>query len=160
MQTNPNWTCSDEVPTLPEVLKLLSFNIQVGINTQRYHHYLTRGWQHLLPHARRQQTLAQIAQLISEFDVVALQEVDRGGLRSGVINHVEHLAGESQFPYYDKQPNGNPGRFAQPANGSLIRYQPLLAGDHKRPGMLTGRGASRTSFCQGPDSLRVVMMHL
>src|SRR5690606_39819316 len=54
MQTNPNWTCSDEVPTLPEVLKLLSFNIQVGINTQRYHHYLTRGWQHLLPHARRQ----------------------------------------------------------------------------------------------------------
>lgn len=79
MQTNPNWTCSDEVPTLPEVLKLLSFNIQVGINTQRYHHYLTRGWQHLLPHARRQQTLAQIAQLISEFDVVALQEVDGRG---------------------------------------------------------------------------------
>ncbi len=34
-------------------LRLLSFNIQVGISTQRYHHYLTRGWQHLLPHAGR-----------------------------------------------------------------------------------------------------------
>ena len=30
-------------------LRLLSFNIQVGISTERYRHYLTRGWQHLLP---------------------------------------------------------------------------------------------------------------
>src|SRR5690606_9390306 len=154
------WTCSDEVPTLPEVLKLLSFNIQVGINTQRYHHYLTRGWQHLLPHAQRQQTLAQIAQLISEFDVVALQEVDGGSLRSGFINQVEHLARESQFPYWYQQLNRNLGRFAQHSNGFLSRYQPQLLEDHKLPGMLPGRGAILTSFGQGPDSLLVVMMHL
>ncbi|MDX1464752.1 MAG: EEP domain-containing protein, partial [Halomonas sp.] len=31
-------------------LKLLTFNLQVGIQTSAYHHYLTRSWQHLLPH--------------------------------------------------------------------------------------------------------------
>ena len=160
LQTNPNWACSDEVPVLPEVLKLLSFNIQVGINTQRYHHYLTRGWQHLLPHARRQQTLGQIAQLLSDFDVVALQEVDGGSIRSGFVNQVEHLARESQFPYWYQQLNRNLGRFAQHSNGFLSRYQPQLLEDHKLPGMLPGRGAILTSFGQGPDSLLVVMMHL
>ena len=34
-------------------LRLLSFNIQVGISTERYRHYLTRGWQHLLPQDRK-----------------------------------------------------------------------------------------------------------
>lgn len=160
LQTNPNWACSDEVPVLPEVLKLLSFNIQVGINTQRYHHYLTRGWQHLLPHARRQQTLSQIAQLLSDFDVVALQEVDGGSIRSGFVNQVEHLARESQFPFWYQQLNRNLGRFAQHSNGFLSRYQPQLLEDHKLPGMLPGRGAILTSFGQGPDSLLVVMMHL
>jgi len=160
MQTNPNWACSDDAPALPDVLRLLSFNIQVGINTQRYHHYLTRGWQHLLPHARRQQTLGQIAQLLNDFDVVALQEVDGGSLRSGFINQVEHLARESQFPYWYQQLNRNLGRFAQHSNGFLSRFQPQLLEDHKLPGMLPGRGAILTSFGQGPDSLLVVMMHL
>ena len=28
------------------LLRLLSFNIQVGISTERYRHYVTRGWKH------------------------------------------------------------------------------------------------------------------
>lgn len=160
LQTNPHWTCSDNLQPLPDVLRLLSFNIQVGINTQRYHHYVTRGWQHLLPHARRQRTLGQIAQVLNDFDVVALQEVDGGSLRSGYINQVEHLAWESQFPYWYQQLNRNLGRFAQHSNGFLSRYQPQLLEDHKLPGMLPGRGAILTSFGQGPDSLLIVMMHL
>ncbi|BBI54561.1 hypothetical protein HORIV_69820 [Vreelandella olivaria] len=38
-------------------LRLLTFNLQVGIQTSAYHHYLTRSWQHLLPHPRRQKRL-------------------------------------------------------------------------------------------------------
>src|SRR5690606_41071041 len=55
-------------------LRLLSFNIQVGITTQRYHHYLTRSWQHLLPHAGRGVNLRRIGELLADYDLVALQE--------------------------------------------------------------------------------------
>lgn len=155
---NPH--CIDTESSLPDVLRLLSFNIQVGINTQRYHHYLTRGWQHLLPHAGRQQTLSLIAQLLHGFDLVALQEVDGGSLRSGFVNQVEHLAREGQFRYWYQQLNRNLGRFAQHSNGLLTRYAPSLLEDHKLPGMLPGRGAIITQFGDGPDALLVVMMHL
>lgn len=73
-------------------LRLLSFNIQVGINTERYRHYVTRSWQHLLPHAGRTLNLQRIAGLLADFDLVALQEVDGGSLRSGFVNQVERLA--------------------------------------------------------------------
>lgn len=70
---------------------MLSFNIQVGISTQRYHHYLTRSWQHLLPHGGRAGNLQKIGDLINEFDLVALQEVDGGSMRSGFINRSSTL---------------------------------------------------------------------
>ena len=67
-------------------LRLLSFNIQVGNSTEKYRHYLTRGWQHLLPHKGRTGNLQKIGDLLSDFDLVALQEADGGSLRSGYIN--------------------------------------------------------------------------
>ena len=158
LRTNEH--CATDRQPLPDVLRLLSFNIQVGINTQRYHHYLTRSWQHLLPHAGRQQQLGRVAQLLNEFDLVALQEVDGGSLRSGFVNQVEHLAREGAFPYWYQQLNRNLGRFAQHSNGLLSRYAPDLLEDHKLPGILPGRGAILTQFGQGEESLLVVMMHL
>mgnify|MGYP000648602892 FL=1 len=158
LRTNEH--CASDRQPLPDVLRLLSFNIQVGINTQRYHHYLTRSWQHLLPHAGRQQQLGRVAQLLNEFDLVALQEVDGGSLRSGFVNQVEHLAREGAFPYWYQQLNRNLGRFAQHSNGLLSRYAPDLLEDHKLPGILPGRGAILTQFGQGEESLLVVMMHL
>ena len=47
-RVNPSCDDSRELPDDGR-LRLLSFNIQVGISTERYRHYLTRGWQHLLP---------------------------------------------------------------------------------------------------------------
>ena len=155
-----NTHCQPAEQSLPDVLRLLSFNIQVGNNTQRYHHYLTRSWQHLLPHAGRQVQLGKVAQLLGDFDLVALQEVDGGSLRSGFVNQVEHLARESGFPYWYQQLNRNLGRFAQHSNGLLSRYAPDLLEDHKLPGILPGRGAILTQFGQGEESLLVVMMHL
>ncbi|BDM20328.1 TPA: endonuclease/exonuclease/phosphatase family protein [Pseudomonas putida] len=150
-----------QAPGLPEDgrLRLLSFNIQVGISTERYRHYLTRSWQHLLPHTGRAGNLQKIGQLLSDFDLVALQEADGGSLRSGYVNQVEHLAQLGAFPYWYQQLNRNLGRFAQHSNGVLSRLKPQLLEDHPLPGP-AGRGAILVRFGEGEDALIVVMMHL
>ncbi|MGH8381431.1 endonuclease/exonuclease/phosphatase family protein [Pseudomonas sp.] len=140
-------------------LRLLSFNIQVGISTERYRHYLTKSWQHLLPHPGRAGNLQKIGELLGDFDLVALQEVDGGSLRSGYVNQVEHLAQLGAFPYWYQQLNRNLGRFAQHSNGVLSRLKPQLLEDHPLPGP-AGRGAILVRFGEGEDALVVVMMHL
>ena len=141
------------------LLRLLSFNIQVGINTERYHHYVTRSWQHLLPHAGRSMNLQRIAGLLGDFDLVALQEVDGGSLRSGFVNQVERLAQLGDFPFWYQQLNRNYGRFAQHSNGLLSRIQPSLLEDHPLPGP-AGRGATLLRLGEGETALALVMMHL
>ncbi|ANY85760.1 MULTISPECIES: endonuclease/exonuclease/phosphatase family protein [Pseudomonas] len=140
-------------------LRLLSFNIQVGISTERYRHYLTRSWQHLLPHTGRAGNLQRIGELLGDFDLVALQEADGGSLRSGYVNQVEHLAQLGAFPYWYQQLNRNLGRFAQHSNGVLSRLKPQHLEDHPLPGP-AGRGAILVRFGEGEDALIVVMMHL
>jgi endonuclease/exonuclease/phosphatase family metal-dependent hydrolase len=140
-------------------LRLLSFNIQVGISTERYRHYLTRGWQHLLPHNGRATNLQKIGNLLNDYDLVALQEADGGSLRSGYVNQVEHLAQLGSFPYWHQQLNRNLGRFAQHSNGVLSRLRPHDIEDHPLPGP-AGRGAILVRFGEGEDALVVVVMHL
>ena len=150
-----------QAPGLPEDgrLRLLSFNIQVGISTERYRHYLTRSWQHLLPHTGRASNLQKIGKLLGDFDLVALQEADGGSMRSGYVNQVEHLAQLGAFPYWYQQLNRNLGRFAQHSNGVLSRLKPHQLEDHPLPGP-AGRGAILVRFGEGEDALIVVMMHL
>jgi endonuclease/exonuclease/phosphatase family metal-dependent hydrolase len=157
-QVNPACQLRDEWPDSGS-LRLLSFNIQVGISTQRYHHYLTRSWQHLLPNAGRSRNLQRIGQVLHDFDLVALQEVDGGSLRSGYVNQVEHLARLGEFPYWYQQLNRNLGRFAQHSNGVLSRLRPSLLEDHPLPGP-RGRGAMLVQLGEGPEAIAVVMMHL
>ncbi len=140
-------------------LRLLSFNIQVGNSTESYRHYLTRGWQHLLPHQGRSSNLQRIGALLADYDLVALQEADGGSHRSGYINQVEHLAQLGSFPYWYQQLNRNLGRLAQHSNGVLSRLQPTVIEDHPLPGP-PGRGAILLRFGEGEDALVVVMMHL
>lgn len=157
-QVNPCYVPTDNWPQNGR-LRLLSFNIQVGISTQRYHHYLTRSWQHLLPAAGRSGNLQRIGDLLGDFDLVALQEVDGGSLRSGYVNQVEHLARLGAFPYWYQQLNRNLGRLAQHSNGVLSRLRPSLMEDHPLPGP-PGRGAMLLRLGEGPDAVAVVMMHL
>ncbi|HSX71507.1 MAG TPA: endonuclease/exonuclease/phosphatase family protein [Pseudomonas sp.] len=140
-------------------LRLLSFNIQVGISTGRYHHYLTRSWQHLLPHPGRAGNLQRIGALLGDYDLVALQEVDGGSLRSGYVNQVERLAELGDFPYWYQQLNRNLGRMAQHSNGVLSRLRPDRLEDHPLPGP-PGRGAILLRFGEGPDALVVLNLHL
>ncbi len=141
-------------------LRLLSFNIQVGISTTKYRHYVTRGWKHLLPHEARANNLRSIGDLVADYDVVALQEVDGGSLRSGFVNQVEYLAYRAQFPYWYAQLNRDLGPIAQHGNGLLSRLTPSALEDHKLPGRFAGRGAivMRVSF-NGADVL-VILLHL
>lgn len=140
-------------------LRLLSFNIQVGISTARYRHYVTRSWQHLLPSSTRAINLHKIGALLADYDLVALQEVDGGSIRSGYLNQVEHLARLAAFPYWYQQLNRNLGHIGQHSNGVLSRLRPWTLEDHPLPGP-SGRGAILLRYGEGADALVVVMMHL
>lgn len=140
-------------------LRLLSFNFQVGISTSAYHHYLTRCWKHLLPHKERLRNLQKVGRMLDDFDLVALQEVDGGSLRTGHINQVEQLARISRFPYWYQQLNRNLAPFAQHSNGLLSRIPLGQIEDHPLPGPV-GRGAILLRVGQGADAIAVVMMHL
>jgi len=141
-------------------MKLLSYNIQAGIATNGYRHYLTHSWKHVLPCPKRLDNLDRIAKLIGGFDIVGLQEVDGGSLRSGFINQTEYLALSARFPYWYDQTNRNLGKFAQHSTGILSRLCPAEVTEVKLPGMIPGRGALTVRFGHGTDALILVIAHL
>ncbi|MEM7101049.1 MAG: endonuclease/exonuclease/phosphatase family protein [Pseudomonadota bacterium] len=141
-------------------LRFLTFNIQVGIKTTAYTQYLTKGWKHLFPHLDRAKNLQEIARIIRDYDVVSLQEIDAGSIRSGFINQVEFLAQVAGFPYWYTQLNRDLGPIAQHGNGLLSRVSPRNLEDHKLPGVIPGRGAMFLRLPLGQRDVVVVMMHL
>lgn len=141
-------------------LKLLSFNMQVGIGTKRYHEYLTRGWRHVLPSLQVQENLARIGSLSSGYDIVGLQEIDAGSRRSGYQNQIESLAKQAGFEYWHTQVNRNLGHVAQHGLGLLARRQPRAVSEHKLPGRLPGRGALLAEFGAQQTVFAVVVTHL
>lgn len=141
-------------------LRLLSYNIQAGIASSKYHHYVTHSWKHFLPYPERLDTLDRIAEFAKEFDFVGLQESDGGSLRSGFINQTEYLALRSRFPYWYDQTNRNLGRFAQHTLGLLSRHRPSEITEMRLPGMIPGRGALCTRFGNGESSLLLLIVHL
>ncbi len=141
-------------------LRLLSFNIQAGTSTARYRHYVTRGWRHVLPHGERIRNLDAIADLVSGYDIVALQEVDSGSLRSGFINQTRYLANHSDFPYWIHQPNRKVGAVAHTGNGLLTRAEPDEILNYRLPRPISARGALWARYGYGDQSLVVVALHL
>lgn len=144
----------------PRSLRLMTYNIQTGIETSYYRHYVTRSWRHVLPHPTRRSNLDRIAQLVSEYDLVGLQEVDGGSLRSGFINQVEYLSQRAEFPFWYSQTNRNLAKVAKHSNGLLSRFRPLEIREHKLPGMIPGRGAMVMTFGGPKSSLAIVLVHL
>jgi endonuclease/exonuclease/phosphatase family metal-dependent hydrolase len=140
-------------------LRLLSYNIQAGADTRRYHEYLTRGWKQMLPHKQQLDNLNRIAHLLKDFDVVGLQEVDSGSLRSGFIDQTAYLAEHAGFPYWYGQVNRKLGMLAQHSNGVLSRVEPNDISEYRLPG-LPGRGALLMEFETNERPLGICMMHL
>lgn len=140
-------------------LRLLSFNMQAGMGFDASHHYVTRSLRNILPHRRQHEQLERIAHLIGQYDVVALQEVDGGSLRSGYTHQLAHLAEKAGFPWWFQQVNRDLGHLGQFSNGLLSRQSPLAVEAHALPG-LKGRGIIVSRFGQGDSSLLVLNVHL
>ena len=141
-------------------LRLLTYNIQTGIATSRYHHYLTHSWRHVLPCPARRSNLDQIANLVRHYDIVGLQEADAGSLRSGYINLTEYLAARAGFPHWYDQTNRNFGMFAQHSMGVLSRIRASEVREHRLPGTIPGRGALVMRYGHGRESLVLMIVHL
>jgi endonuclease/exonuclease/phosphatase family metal-dependent hydrolase len=141
-------------------LRLLSYNIQIGIKTRRYGQYLTHSWKHLLHHPQRFDNLDRIARLMGEYDLVGVQETDAGSARSGFVNITQYLASTAGFPYWDDQTNRRIGHFARHSLGVLSRYRPTGITEHRLPGRIPGRGAMAVRFGDGAESLVVLIVHL
>jgi len=141
-------------------LRLLSYNIQIGAATKRMRHYVTQSWKHVLPHSAVFANLDHIANLIRGYDIVALQEVDAGSVRSRYINQLEYLARKAHFPYWYAQTTRNLGRFAQHSNGFLSRLQPRAVSEHRLPSKIPGRGLITVRYGSKGNPLHIMIVHL
>lgn len=142
-----------------QILSLLTYNIQSGSQTSSYREYVTKGWKQILPHRRQIHNLNAIGDLLEHYDVVGLQEVDGGSLRSGFVNQTSYLAGRAGFPFWFTQPNRNMGQLAQHSNGLLSRYPPSKCLHQRLPGM-PGRGMLIAEYDYGMEILAVIVVHL
>jgi len=115
-------------------LKLLSYNVQVGIPTKRYRQYITNSWRHILPFQERRGNLDRIADFITDFDIVGLLELDAGSIRSEFIHQPNYIAERAQLPYVYTRTNRDMG--------------------------IPGRGALEVHFGDASDPLVVVLSHL
>lgn len=140
-------------------LRLLSFNMQAGMAIQAPHHFLTRGHRHVLPHAGRHEHLGAIARLLASYDVVGLQEVDGGSLRSGYLHQLAHLAEGAGFGWWFQQLNRDLGHLGQFSNGMLSRIAPFSVEAHALPG-LRGRGVIVTRYGSPQAPLLLLNAHM
>ena len=147
-------------PTEAQRVRLLSYNIQSGLTTEKYSQYVTRSWKHLVPVPSRMSNLDGIARVLADYDIVGLQEVDAGSLRSGFVNQVQYLADYANFPHVFDQSNRKIGMISQHGNAILSRAQPDAITEHKLPGLIPGRGVLDVRFGSGPDALHVLILHM
>ncbi len=132
----------------------------MGIDSASYGDYITQSWRHLLPDSKRDINLARVATWLSDFDIVALQEVDSGSLRSGFINQVNFLADLAGFPHYHQQQNRRVAGLAAHSNAILSKYACRQVIHHKLPSRIPGRGALELSFESGDIEILIVSVHL
>lgn len=141
-------------------LRLFCFNIHAGNAQAGFREYITRSWRHFLPDTGKHRNLSELARLLGDVDIAALQEVDGGSLRSGFMNQAAYLAELAAFPYWWQQRNRRIGRIAESSNCLLSRAQPSLVEDHPLPGRIPGRGALLAVYGEGREALAVAISHL
>lgn len=139
-------------------LRLLSYNIQAGIGAGRYRDYLTGSWRHVLPDRRTLANLDAIARLLRRYDLVGLQEVDGGSLRSAFLDQARYLAHRAGLPWWRLQTTRRVGQVSHHANALLARMRPAAVEEHRLPG--AGRGALCARFGPGGEALAVWVVHL
>lgn len=141
-------------------LRLLSYNIQVGIHTRGMRDYLMHGWKHLLHHPERARNLDRIADILAGHDIVGLQETDAGSSRSGNVNLTEYLAHKAGFPFWHHKINRSFGRVARHAHGLISRTAPHAIEAFPLPSLLPGRGVIVARYGDPGQPLSVLHAHL
>ena len=142
------------------ILRILSYNLQVGIKTSRPSQYITGSWKHLIPHSQRLINLDDTISFLDRYDIVGLQETDAGSLRSNYINLTEYLADRARFPYWYHQVNRNLGHIAKHSNGLLSRIKPYQIENIRLPGLIPGRQAILAKYGNEKETLAVFVLHL
>ncbi len=145
---------------MSEILKIMTYNIQVAMPSHGIRHYVMHSWHHFFPHPRRNHNLKSIANVIRPFDIVALQELDAGSIRSRYVNQVDFLAEVAAFPFAEQQTTRNFGPFARHSKGLLSRYPIHNAQHYLLPSAVPGRGTA--TFCIGSKEtpLFILNVHL
>lgn len=144
-------------------IRIFTYNVQTGISASkalRGYGYVTESWRHVLPSHKRFTNLDNVARLIRHSDIVALQEVDAGSLRSNFVNQVEYLSRQAKFPYWYCQLNRDMGRFAQHSNGLISRIPVESIEYHALPGRIRGRGAMVANLNYKTTPLTIINVHL
>lgn len=141
-------------------LRLLSYNVQIGIPSGKYRHYFTNSWKHVLPFSERKNNLGKIAEFVADFDIVGLLELDAGSIRSEFVHQPEYLAEKAGFPYCYHRVNRDLGIVAQHSLAILSRYEASKVVQHTLPSRIPGRGALEVHFGVGDDTMVVVLAHL
>lgn len=139
---------------------MLSYNLQVGIDSNSYGDYVTQSWRHILPDSKRDFNLTNAANWLADYDIVALQEVDGGSLRSRFVNQVAFLAKLAGFPHYHQQQNRRVAGLAAHSNGLLSKFASSHVIHHKLPGKIPGRGALQVNFDSGEQQILILSVHL
>ncbi len=143
-----------------ELLRLLSFNIQVGLQTQRYSHYLTRAWRHALPAMGPHTGLDAAAQIMRGYDFVAIQEADAGSLRTRFLNQMDYLAEQGGFAHHGYTVTRDLRPVARHTLGFLSRWPARIIDDHALPGLLPGRRALHVELQIGKNAVSIFVVHL
>ncbi|MGH8517095.1 MAG: endonuclease/exonuclease/phosphatase family protein [Panacagrimonas sp.] len=143
-------------------LRILSFNIQLGLNTARYADYLTQGWRHVLPARSVPVGLTLAAHAIRGYDFVAIQEADAGSLRSARVDQIAYLAKHAGYPHHGHTITRNLAPIARHSLGFVSRWPAQVLSDQPLPGRIPGRRVLQVRIepPQGPLSIFVVHLSL
>lgn len=139
-------------------LKILTYNMQAAIGTQAFRQYFTRAHTQVFHSKRKTRTLKAIAKLISNYDVVCLQEVDLGGMRAGNMCQVDQLSSLSGLDQISQE-NRKVRNISRHGNAVLSKLPITMEKDLKLPGRRAGRGAL-LSLIGGPKPFYVLNVHL
>jgi endonuclease/exonuclease/phosphatase family metal-dependent hydrolase len=142
-----------------EPLRILTYNLQVGLRTSRYGDYVRGAWRHALP-GFGPTGLHDAAQLVRDHDFVAIQEADAGSFRTRFTNQMEFLAGAADYPYHGLAVTRDLHPVARHCLGFLSRWPARIVDDHALPGPFPGRRALHVEFTVHGRSLSAFIVHL
>lgn len=141
-------------------MRILSYNIQAGINSSSYWSYSYQWPRQFLPTPAKVLTLKNIAEYINDFDVVCLQEVELGGLRNGFKNQQEQLLAATDFPYSLVQMNRRLSKLSLHGNLILSKTPIQEVLNAPLPSRIPGRGILVGKITLEGQSLCVGNIHL